>query len=122
MRELLLAARLLEQSVDCDRLKRSHPSVHFIGLIGFDARRQEFVLLKSDPLSAPTGNNSTLSTREHEVLRLVADGCTNLQIARALTITENTVKTHLQNIFTKLKVRSRTEAAMYAVQQGWVSD
>lgn len=52
-----------------------------------------------------------LSEREWEVLEWVARGHTNPQIAEALTVSENTVKFHLQNIFQKLNVSNRTEAA-----------
>ncbi|MCL4301477.1 MAG: response regulator transcription factor [Anaerolineae bacterium] len=62
-----------------------------------------------------------LSVREQQVLQLVALGYTNFQIAKKLTIAENTVKAHMQNIFAKLEVQSRTQAALYATQRGWVT-
>jgi len=52
-----------------------------------------------------------LSAREWKVLELIAQGLTNAQIAEALSVSENTVKFHLQNIFQKLGVNNRTEAA-----------
>lgn len=54
-----------------------------------------------------------LSEREWEVLELVARGYTNVQIAEALRLSDNTVKFHLQNIYQKLGVSNRTEAAGY---------
>jgi len=56
-------------------------------------------------------DNFDLSAREWDVLALVAEGLTNPQIAEKLTVTDNTVKFHLQNIFQKLGVNNRTEAA-----------
>lgn len=61
-----------------------------------------------------------LSDRELEVLRLVARGMNNRDVAKALAISENTVKNHMRSILDKLKLRSRTEAAMYAVRENLV--
>ena len=55
-----------------------------------------------------------LSAREEEVLRLVADGLANKQIARKLSISERTVKAHLTNVFASLGVTDRTQAALWA--------
>ena len=54
------------------------------------------------------------SRREAEVLRLVATGMANKQIARRLGIAERTVKAHLTNIFTRIDVTDRTQAALWA--------
>jgi len=62
----------------------------------------------------------TLTERETEVLRLLARGQSNKEIAQALSIGEKTVKTHVSNILAKLGVQSRTQAALYAVRIGLV--
>lgn len=63
-----------------------------------------------------------LSPRESEVLQLVAKGSKNREIGDALFISENTVKTHLQNIMEKLHLANRSQAAAYAIQKGLVSN
>jgi DNA-binding NarL/FixJ family response regulator len=62
--------------------------------------------------------DDTLSERELSVLKLVAAGHANKQIAAELAITEDTVKAHLKNIFSKLAVKDRTEAVTQAAKRG----
>lgn len=62
-----------------------------------------------------------LTQREIEVLRLLAQGLANKEIARELGIGEKTVKTHVSNILSKLGVLSRTQAALHAIQIGLVA-
>ena len=62
-----------------------------------------------------------LTERETEVLRLMAHGQSNKQIAHSLHISEKTVKTHVSNILSKLGVQSRTQATLYAIRTGLVS-
>lgn len=63
---------------------------------------------------APRGPLHLLSKREHEVLQCLAEGRSNKEIARVLTMSGNTVRTHVRNIFRKLEVRSRLEAVRVA--------
>jgi DNA-binding NarL/FixJ family response regulator len=60
----------------------------------------------------------TLTQRELEVLRLLAQGYRNQRIAEELCISERTVRSHLRNIYDKIGVQSRTEAALWAARQG----
>ena len=71
-------------------------------------------------VSAPE-NPEPLTERETDVLKLVARGMANKQIARNLFIGEKTVKTHVSNILLKLGVNSRTQAALHAARTGLVS-
>lgn len=76
----------------------------------------------TEPIDCARGNgDSALTLRELEVLRLVAAGSTNGEIARSLWVTEQTVKFHLSNVYRKLDVGNRTEASHYAHVNGLVS-
>jgi len=59
-----------------------------------------------------------LTERELEVLRLIAKGKSNREIAEELVISEATVRTHVSNILGKLQLASRTQAALYALREG----
>jgi DNA-binding NarL/FixJ family response regulator len=76
----------------------------------------EFNLL-SRRVDAQHGAAPRLTDREVEVLRLVAKGMSNRDISTELVIAENTVKNHVRNILEKLQLKSRMEAAMYAVRE-----
>ena len=58
-----------------------------------------------------------VTSRELEIVRLVARGLRNKEIGRRLAITEGTVKIHLHNIFTKLEIASRIQLTLYAQEQ-----
>ena len=68
--------------------------------------------------AVPRASLPTLTSREEEVLGLVARGLANKEIATALGIVEGTVKRHLQNILAKLQLRNRVELATFALTQG----
>lgn len=61
-----------------------------------------------------------LTEREHDVLRHIARGMSNKEIAAALVLSEKTIKTHVSNILQKLHLADRTQAALYAVKEGLV--
>ena len=61
-----------------------------------------------------------LTDRELEVLKLVAVGASNKGVAQQLGISEATVKSHVSNMLSKLGLKSRTQAALHAIREGWV--
>jgi two-component system, NarL family, response regulator DevR len=65
-----------------------------------------------------TGPDGRLSESQRNVLRLIAEGFSNREIASRLHLSENTVKSHLQEIFRRLQVRNRVEAALLATKEG----
>ena len=69
---------------------------------------------RADRQQVPTPR---LTDRELEVLRFVAQGLNNREIAKQLFISENTVKNHIRNILEKLQLHSRMEAVLYAVRE-----
>lgn len=75
-------------------------------------------LLAQDQHGSGTGRGNALTEREREVLGLITDGRSNREIARALVLSEKTVKTHVSNILMKLDLADRTQAALWAVRNG----
>ncbi|GGU64569.1 response regulator [Lentzea flava] len=86
-------------------------------------RRLVAAYLLGDPRSAPwvPVGLDDLTEREREVLRLVATGMTNAAIATRLSVTEGTVKTHLNRVMTKLRLTSRAQAVVTAYESGLVT-
>ena len=93
-----------------------HPDItkKLMGEIAARARQPDL----ETPKSGKPGPEA-LTGRELEVLRLIAAGLSNREIAQALTIAEKTVKTHVSNILSKLHLADRTQAAIYALQEGF---
>ncbi len=87
------------------------------------ARQSSAVSPVSSTLSnaeTPSPRPADLTGREVEVLRLIAKGATNREIAEHLVISEGTVKNHISNILSRLGLRDRTQAAIYARESGWL--
>lgn len=75
---------------------------------------------KTEEFAGLIQENNELSDREREILKLIATGASNKEIAQQLSISANTVKVHVRNIFAKTGVVSRTEATLYAIREGLV--
>lgn len=108
---------LKDSSVDqvSDAIRRVAQGQSLISPLVATRLLEEFRQLSAG--SAPKGRATRLSDRELEVLRLVAHGLNNREIGRELFISENTVKNHVRNILEKLQLRSRVEAATFAVRE-----
>jgi NarL family two-component system response regulator LiaR len=93
-----------------------------------EARLHPDVLRKlMQQVAQPTGSTretparmADLTGRECEVIRLVAQGCSNYEIGQRLVISDKTVKTHVSNILSKLNLDDRTQLAIYAIRHGLV--
>jgi DNA-binding NarL/FixJ family response regulator len=108
------AAGFLYKDVDPDALVQAIRAVHG-GQVLLAPEAASAML--SAPPEAPAEPGG-LTDRERQVLRLIASGRSNREIARELRVTEKTVKTHVSNVLLKLGVQDRTQAALYAVRHG----
>lgn len=114
------AAGYLYKDVDPRALVQAIRAVHD-GHVLLAPEAAEAVL-RTDPRSADEEGLAALTEREREVLVQIASGLSNREIARALVVSEKTVKTHVSNLFIKLGVQDRTQAALYAVRHGLADD
>jgi ATP/maltotriose-dependent transcriptional regulator MalT len=116
-RARLLLGRATLQAGDRDRARIELEAAHAaFARLGADRDARAAAALLGRPAPAPGG----LSDREVEVLRLVASGRTNREVAAAMSLSEHTVSRHLQNIFAKLRVSSRTAATAFAFEHDLV--
>ena len=76
--------------------------------------------MKMEEKNNQTNEDDSLTKREIEVLKLLAEGLFNKEIAYMLAISEKTVKNHVSNIFKKINVSDRTQAAVYAIRNNFV--
>ncbi|MEU2627000.1 MULTISPECIES: response regulator transcription factor [Kitasatospora] len=108
------AAGYVYKDVDPEALAGAIRSVH-AGHVLLQPELAEALLSDDGPRPAQ-GRGGTLTDREREVLGHIADGRSNREIARALHLSEKTVKTHVSNILMKLDLADRTQAALWAVR------
>ncbi|MER5499275.1 MULTISPECIES: response regulator transcription factor [unclassified Streptomyces] len=113
------ASGYVYKDVDPDALAGAIRSV-YAGHVLLQPEVAEALLAQEEP-GGGTGRGNTLTEREREVLGLIADGRSNREIARALVLSEKTVKTHVSNILMKLDLSDRTQAALWAVRHGAAS-
>jgi len=109
------AAGYLLKEVQPDELVRAIRQVHQ----GESALHPKVAARLVQHMAQPAGF-ADLTPRERDVLRLLAEGFANKEIARRLSLSEKTVKTHVSNILQKLGVADRTQAALLAVRRGLV--
>lgn len=98
-------------------------NLRVVGLLAYDPSRDVYMLLQeegSDSSRPRQRSGEELSVRELQVLQLVAGGYSNEELARKLNISLNTTKRHLQSIFFRLGVASRSEAVATAIREGYL--
>ncbi len=130
IRVVMLTAHQLETQVlaafasgaDAYCLKSTDPAGLIVAInaavLGSAYLDPQIAHLVLDRINPPSSEISVLSPRELDVLRLIAKGYGNKEIADKLEISLSTVKTHIQDILARLKVSDRTQAAVKAVRQG----
>jgi DNA-binding NarL/FixJ family response regulator len=112
---------ILPRNAPADDILLAIQSVH-LGLVLLDREPVETLLARfgSETLNAGEEFRDELTQREIEILRMLAEGLTNKQIASRLAISEHTVKFHISSILNKLGASSRTEAVTMGIKMGMV--
>ncbi len=100
-----------------DELIHTIQGVH-MGKLSIPAEMMQIVLAESTDRSEPSALETELTSREIDVLRLLALGQSNQEIADTLGVGTTTVRTHVSNILRKLNLENRTQAALYAIEIG----
>jgi len=115
------AGYLLKDVLQADLVKAIHQAIQGEPALHPEAQRKLLEhLTRPQPAQTDAAELSQLTERERDVLRLIARGLSNRQIADTLHITEGTVKGHVSNVLSKLHLQDRTQAALYAVRRGLV--
>jgi len=110
-------------------LKRARPeeivqgirTVHRGDSLLFPAAIRNLAAQHTEPAPIPQRWHTTLTEREADVLRLMARGLTNAEIATELFVSVQTVKTHVGNVLAKLQARDRTQAVIFAYESGFIA-
>ncbi|GII53681.1 DNA-binding response regulator [Planotetraspora thailandica] len=110
------AAGFLYKDVDPVALVQAIRAVHGGQVLLAPEAAEAMITTGAPPAGPPAA--TALTERELEVLRLIAAGKSNKEIARELLVAEKTVKTHVSNVLMKLGVQDRTQAALFAVRNG----
>jgi DNA-binding NarL/FixJ family response regulator len=109
----------LTKDAGAEQLRTAIQAVHAgQALLDPTVQRRLLAQLRGGRPATPASAAEALTPREREVLRLMAEGLSNDEIAERLVVSEATVKTHVNNLFGKLDVRGRAQAVAYAFRHG----
>jgi NarL family two-component system response regulator LiaR len=112
---------LLKDSTPADLVRAIQQVAQGEGALPTAVTRQILAQIQSPIASSEQSAEEELTDRETEVLKFMAHGYSNAEIARLMVVSNPTVHTHVSRILSKLKVSSRTQAALYALKKGWVT-
>ena len=118
--QLLAQAEAYEQALPADNYP-ARAAVNTLSEIAQQARNQAGDLEQGGQIGEGDAGDHPFSPRELEILKLVAKGLTNKEIAYRLHLSDRTVQYHLRSVFNKSGTDSRTEAVVLALQQGWLT-